>query len=114
MLDDMYAKWPFFKVTMDMMAMVLAKGDEMTLSMYEAKLVEPELHPVGNELRASFRKARQAVLSIVGDASVLGSGAAARPPTLLHPHPVSVCRCQVRLAVVAWGEPDDRTSGPRT
>lgn len=74
-LDAMYASWPFFRVTMDMMAMVLAKGDEATLSMYEAKLVDAQLHPVGDELRGSFRRARQAVLTIVGEASVLGSGA---------------------------------------
>lgn len=83
-LDAMYSKWPFFKVTMDMMAMVLAKGDEATLSLYEAKLVEPELHPVGEELRGSFRKARQAVLSIVGDESVLGSGATLHCAELTH------------------------------
>eukprot|EP00892_Ulva_mutabilis_P004795 jgi/Ulvmu1/2688/UM014_0144.1 len=82
-LDAMYAKWPFFRVTMDMMAMVLAKGDEMTLSLYEAKLVDPELHPVGDELRASFRKARQAVLSIVGDQSVLGSGQRSKSTQIL-------------------------------
>lgn len=75
-LDEMYTAWPFFRVTMDMMAMVLAKGDEVTLTMYEAKLAPKELHPVGEELRGSFRRAREAVLTIVGDASILGSGAA--------------------------------------
>lgn len=74
-LEAMYTTWPFFKVTMDMIAMVLAKGDESTVSLYEAKLVQPDLHFVGDNLRGSFATARQAVLSIVGNTSVLGSGA---------------------------------------
>lgn len=73
-LEAMYSTWPFFKVTMDMIAMVLAKGDESTVSLYEAKLVQPELHSVGDALRGSFQTARKSVLSIVGDKSVLGSG----------------------------------------
>lgn len=73
-LEAMYSTWPFFKVTMDMIAMVLAKGDESTVSLYEVKLVQPELHHVGDTLRGSFATARKAVLSIVGDTSVLGSG----------------------------------------
>ena len=71
----MYKDWPFFRVTLDMMAMVLAKADDSTVQLYEAKLVEPELHKVGEALRASFRKTRAAVLDIVGETSVLGSGA---------------------------------------
>jgi phosphoenolpyruvate carboxylase len=75
-LERMYTTWPFFKVTMDMIAMVLAKGDESIVSLYENKLVASDLHAVGNELRSSFATARKAVLSIVGDTSVLGTGVA--------------------------------------
>lgn len=71
----MYKSWPFFKVTMDMMAMVLAKADDSTMQLYEDKLVDKSLHHIGKELRKSFRKTREAVLSIVGAGSVLGSGA---------------------------------------
>jgi phosphoenolpyruvate carboxylase len=71
----MYKSWPFVKVTMDMMAMVLAKADDSTMQLYEGKLVDKSLHHVGEELRKSFRKTREAVLSIVGAGSVLGSGA---------------------------------------
>lgn len=73
-LDAMYEKWPFFKVTMDMIAMVLAKGDDTIVSLYENKLVESDLHGVGDSLRSSFALAKNSVLSIVGDSSVLGSG----------------------------------------
>ena len=71
----MYKEWYFFKVTMDMMAMVLAKADDITMQLYEAKLVDPELHEIGDGLRKSFKAARSAVFDIVGAGSVLGSGA---------------------------------------
>ena len=74
-LEEMYKQWPFFKTTMDMMAMVLAKADDSTVQLYEAKLVEPALHEVGEKLRESFRKSRDAVLRITGSGSVLGKGA---------------------------------------
>lgn len=80
----MYKEWPFFRVTVDMLAMVLAKADENIVKLYEAKLVEPELHSVGERLRASYRAAREAVLSIVGEASVLGTGAPLAPRMHVH------------------------------
>lgn len=100
-IDAMYKDWPFFKVTFDMIAMVLAKADDATVQLYEAKLVDPSLHPMGERLRESFRRTREAVLSIVGAESVLGSGAllsavACLPSALL----CWLTSCTPRLAVV--------------
>jgi phosphoenolpyruvate carboxylase len=74
-IDAMYKDWPFFKVTLDMLAMVLAKADDITLGLYEEKLVDPALHYIGQQIRTSFRQAHKAILCIVGDSSVLGHGA---------------------------------------
>lgn len=93
-LEAMYSKWPFFKVTMDMIAMVLAKGDESTVSLYEAKLVPQELYPVGNALRGSFATARTTVLSIVGSTSVLGSGAKLATPSATRVYILYTHKCK--------------------
>jgi phosphoenolpyruvate carboxylase len=63
-LRAMYQKWPFFKVTMDLIEMVLAKADPSVAAFYEKELVEPGLHAFGAELRAKLLETVRAVLEI--------------------------------------------------
>ncbi len=51
LLKDMRARWPFFRTYVDMLEMVLAKADLRIASYYDKTLVEPELRPLGEDLR---------------------------------------------------------------
>lgn len=51
-LQDMYANWPFFTSTLDLVEMVLAKADSRLSAFYERMLVDPALAPLGQKLRA--------------------------------------------------------------
>ena len=52
LLQDMRQKWPFFRTYIDMLEMVLAKSDLQIASYYDQILVDPELRPLGEELRS--------------------------------------------------------------
>ena len=63
-LRAMYQRWPFFKVTMDLIEMVLAKADPAVAAYYEKELVEPSLHAFGATLRAKLLDTTKLVLEI--------------------------------------------------
>ena len=49
---EMYEKWPFFRSTLDLIAMVLAESDARIAAEYDRRLVPPDLQPVGTDLRS--------------------------------------------------------------
>lgn len=51
LLQDMMARWPFFRTYVDMLEMVLAKADLRIASYYEKTLVEPGFQHLGDDLR---------------------------------------------------------------
>jgi phosphoenolpyruvate carboxylase len=63
-LRAMYQGWPFFKVTMDLIEMVLAKADPAVAAYYEKELVEPSLHAFGAQLRQALKATTDIVLEI--------------------------------------------------
>ncbi|WIA14756.1 hypothetical protein OEZ85_003241 [Tetradesmus obliquus] len=65
LLQAMYDEWPFFRGLLDLVEMVMAKADPKVTSMYDAKLVRPELQALGDELRAKFGATKAQVLAIV-------------------------------------------------
>ena len=71
MCREMYRKWPFFRSTLDLTAMALAKADAGIAEHYDRQLVPPELQPIGDTLRARLRRATAGVLAITGHASLL-------------------------------------------
>lgn len=74
LLQEMYAKWPFFNVTLDMMEMVFAKADPRVAEFYENALVKPELQPFGKELRKLFEETKSSLLKVMGHNSLLEAG----------------------------------------
>ena len=60
-LDDMLEHWPFFKTHIDMLEMVVAKGDYRIARYYDQVLAQDDLKPLGRILRHRFRD----VVSIV-------------------------------------------------
>ena len=53
-LDEMFAEWPFFKTHIDMLEMVVAKGDARIARYYDQLLVAEEYKPLGHTLRHRF------------------------------------------------------------
>jgi phosphoenolpyruvate carboxylase len=65
MLGEMYAQWPFFASTIDLVEMTLAKADARIASQYD-RLAPAELHPLGLALRDRLARAVDAVLAVTG------------------------------------------------
>lgn len=47
-LKEMYAKWPFFQSTMELIEAVMAKVDIDIVKLYQKELVTPDLLPIGD------------------------------------------------------------------
>ena len=65
-LREMYARWPFFRTTLDLVEMVLAKASPTIAERYEERLVPERLHGVGRELRARFDATVEDLLRVTG------------------------------------------------
>jgi len=63
-LREMQAQWPFFKSTIDLIEMVLAKADPEVAAFYDARLVDKELQPLGKSLRDKYQQIVKAVLEL--------------------------------------------------
>ena len=62
MLKDMYNEWPFFRVTLDLIEMVFAKGDPGIAALYDRLLVSEDLRPFGERLRANYDETKKLLL----------------------------------------------------
>jgi len=65
-LHQMYREWPFFRAFLDMVEMVLAKGDTTVAAWYDRRLVPDGYHELGERLRAQFDHTLEAVLEVAG------------------------------------------------
>ena len=70
-LRDMYAAWPFFRSTLDLVEMVLAKASPGISARYDERLVPAELRPVGEDLRARLARAVAALFAVTGHRELL-------------------------------------------
>ncbi|KAF7822635.1 phosphoenolpyruvate carboxylase [Senna tora] len=71
MLREMYNQWPFFRVTLDLVEMVFAKGDPGIAALYDKLLVSPELWPFGEQLRAKYEETKNLLLQVAGHKDLL-------------------------------------------
>lgn len=71
MLQDMYNQWPFFRVTIDLVEMVFAKGDPGIANLYDKLLVSPELCPFGERLRSKYEETKLFLLKVAGHKDIL-------------------------------------------
>ncbi|MBA1148507.1 phosphoenolpyruvate carboxylase [Ectothiorhodospiraceae bacterium WFHF3C12] len=63
-LQRMFDEWPFFNTFIDMVEMVIAKGDPAVAAWYDSRLVPAELQPMGEQLRTHFQRTLQAILHV--------------------------------------------------
>ncbi|MDX1721804.1 MAG: phosphoenolpyruvate carboxylase [Pseudomonas sp.] len=71
LLAQMREHWPFFRTRIDMLEMVLAKADGAIARLYDERLVEPSLQPLGEHLRDLLSQAVAAVLGLTGQSQLL-------------------------------------------
>lgn len=70
-LETMYREWPFFNTRISMLEMVFAKADCRMVQYYDQRLVEPELQPLGEELRQSLADSIKVVLEVAHDSKLM-------------------------------------------
>ena len=71
LLLEMYRDWPFFRSTVDLIEMVLAKTDLYIAAQYDEKLVPVPLQTLGQELRNQLTDTVKVVLEITGEDELL-------------------------------------------
>lgn len=64
MLQDMYNQWPFFRVTIDLVEMVFAKGNPGIAALYDKLLVSEDLWSFGERLRADYAETQKYLLQV--------------------------------------------------
>lgn len=72
-LREMYAEWPFFRSTLNLIETALAETDAGIAAEYDRRLVPPDLKPLGEDLRERLRAAIDAILRITGHERLLAS-----------------------------------------
>ncbi|MCC7416190.1 MAG: phosphoenolpyruvate carboxylase [Acidobacteria bacterium] len=65
-LKEMYERWPFFRSTIDLMEMVLAKADPRIAAEYDRRLVPARLQALGGHLRDRLRQATARTMALSG------------------------------------------------
>ena len=70
-LMAMYAGWPFFRSTLDLIEMVLAKAEGRIAAHYEAVLVPHDLQALGADLRRRLPDTSASVLRVAGRKELL-------------------------------------------
>ncbi|RZS15853.1 hypothetical protein BHM03_00047748, partial [Ensete ventricosum] len=70
-LQEMYNEWPFFRVTIDLVEMVFAKGDPGIAALYDKLLVSEDLWSFGERLRANYEETKRLLLQVAGHKDLL-------------------------------------------
>ncbi|WP_437881453.1 phosphoenolpyruvate carboxylase [Pseudomonas sp. LRF_L74] len=71
LLEQMRERWPFFRTRIDMLEMVLAKADASIAGLYDERLVESALLPLGAHLRDLLSQSTTIVLGLTGQSELL-------------------------------------------
>jgi phosphoenolpyruvate carboxylase len=77
-LHEMYERWPFFRMIMGMLEMVLAKSDAQIAAYYERRLGLPEDRQLGQQLRSRLLDMTDLVNAITGHSLLLQNNAVIR------------------------------------
>ena len=63
-IETMYKEWPFFRATIDLIEMVVAKADPTCAARYDRRLVPPELQGLGEDLRKELQTTIDRILEV--------------------------------------------------
>lgn len=70
-LRAMYLEWPFFRSTLDLIAMVVAKSSPEIAAQYDAALVPAPLQPLGVALREDLARTERVLREVTGHSQLL-------------------------------------------
>lgn len=70
-LRAMYEGWPFFRSTLDLIEMVVAKASPEITALYDAALVPESLRPIGVALREDLARTKRVLLQVTGHEMLL-------------------------------------------
>ena len=70
-IQQMYAEWPFFRATIDLIEMVVAKCDPTSAARYDRRLVPPDLQGLGEQLRKELQTTVDRILEVTGHKHLL-------------------------------------------
>jgi phosphoenolpyruvate carboxylase len=62
----MYAEWPFFRATIDLIEMMVAKCDPTAAARYDRRLVPADLLGLGTQLRGELQTTIDRILEVTG------------------------------------------------
>jgi len=97
-LRALFEQWPFFRTTLELIEMVLAKADSATFARYNAVLVEADAQGLGAELLERLEAARAAVLQVAGRQELLeGNAMLRRSIAVRNPYVDPINLLQVEL-----------------
>jgi phosphoenolpyruvate carboxylase len=71
LLREMYTRWPFFRSTLNLIEMVLAKADARIAGQYDCRLVPADLQPLGADLRQRLAMTIGKLLEATGSERLL-------------------------------------------
>lgn len=115
-LREMYQKWPWFRETVDLIAMILSKTDYSISKNYDSQLVDKSegLTKLGEEVREKLVQTRQAVLNITESKHVSGVHVALTRAsnTIRFPFldPINVCQAELLKRIRALEKQSDEIS----
>jgi phosphoenolpyruvate carboxylase len=77
-LQALYRDWPFFRSTLDLVEMVLAKSEPGLFLRYNAVLASEALQPLGVELTAKLERTGKLLMQVTGHQELLAENAVLR------------------------------------
>ena len=110
-LREMYREWPYFRVLLDLMEMVLAKADPVIAAEYDRRLVPAPLRPLGEDLRRRLALAIERVLAATGHAELLEENRVLRRSIAVrNPYvdPINLLQVELLARSRSGPPPDDR------
>lgn len=106
-LREMYEQWPFFRSTLDLIEMVLAKASPEIAARYDAVLVPDALRPIGVDLRTRMKQCRTLILRVTGHRRLLhGNPVLRRSIAVRNPYvdPINLVQIEVLCRLREGGD----------
>lgn len=106
-LRTMYAQWPFFRSTIDLIEMILAKAEAVIAAHYDRLLVAEELRPVGEDLRRRLGRCIDEIRRVTGHDHLLESNPVLRRSIdVRNPYvdPINVVQAEILRRYRASGD----------
>ena len=110
LLQSMYRAWPFFRSTIDLIAIVLAEAEPSIAAEYDRRLVPDALRPFGEDLRARLARTVTQILEITGGKHLLdGAPVLRRSIEVRNPYvdPINLVQIELLRRLRASSDEDD-------